>query len=456
MESQNPNGACEWIIADNGCTLPKLQSTLAGLKSKNWVRIIRFDHNTGIARALRRALETATARYVLPVDADDDLYPDALRIVASSIHQHNYPPALYSDEDKIEDTRISQPYFKPDWDPVLLSNSAYIAHLGVMDRKAALHLGVYSDPQVEGSVDWDAFLRFANAGHAVIHIPEVIYHWRIHSQSTAQDDSAKDFIAASQLAALRRFLHAHPRAQHFTVEPSPLFRGGAHFRIRRQPVGSSTSRTVLLGSADAHSAASEIITPHLTGNACDFVCLMDESIQPDDPEWQWEALGIFELFPDTVIVGGRLYNAQHRVIEAGQHFGFAGACGSPNRGRAITDPGYFGQMWKQRSVSAVSAQWLVVNRDFLASTLAHIPPAIPISMLGAWLAAAAARNHKRVVYSPHLSGLASVDFGALIRPEDREAFLTGNSDLIPDRRYYPEPFSLYQPFALCERKFVLN
>ncbi len=63
------------------------------------------------------------------------------------------------------------------------------------------------------------------------------------------------------------------------------------------------------------------------------------------------------------------------ILEAGRYFGFGGVCGCPNRGRSLSDPGYFSQMWKQRSVSAVSIQFAVMRAAFLVDLLEHLPRA---------------------------------------------------------------------------------
>ncbi len=169
--AQNQAGACEWVVLDNGCTAKRLRNYLDELRSYRWIQVHRLENNAGIAGGLRSCLERAHGRYALPVDADDLLYPDALRVAAFYIRRFNYPALLYSDEDKIIGAKVYQPYMKPDWDPVLLLNSAYIAHLGILDREKALDLGAYSDPNTEGSPDWDVFVRFLIAGYRAAHIP---------------------------------------------------------------------------------------------------------------------------------------------------------------------------------------------------------------------------------------------------------------------------------------------
>lgn len=443
---QNQDGACEWVILDNGCSRRALKSYLEELGAHAWVKLIRSETNCGIIAGLRRCLEAASGRYVLPVDADDLLYPDALRVVSWWVKGRGYPPLLYTDEDKIIGQRRYQPYMKPDWDPVLLLNSAYIAHLNVIDREKAIELGAYTDPNTEGSPDWDIFVRFLIAGHEASHIPEVLYSWRVHARSTADDAETKPYVRASQQAVLRRFLDSRADQANLKVEHSPLLGGMAHFHISRQRNGPVPISSVVLGSdINPRSHARAILDVAERGG---LVQLAGEDVRIDGSEWQQEAQMLFELHPELVMIGGRIRNSKGVVLEAGRYFGFGGVCGCPYRGRSFSDPGYFGQMWKQRSVSAVATQFAVVRASFLADCLTEAPEPASLAFLGAWAGALAMRTGKRVAYSPFLSGVSETDWEMLAEAAEVALFARINRDLIPDRRFYSRNLSLQKAFAL--------
>jgi len=468
LMAQNRTGYSEWVILDNGCSRPKLLRYLEELRKHSWIKVYRSETNLGIMAGLRFCLQKATGRYVLPVDADDLLYPDALQAVTFFVKGSGYPTLLYTDEDKIAAGGVTQPYFKPDWDPVLLANSAYIAHLNVVDRKRALELNAYGDREAEGSPDWDLFIRFVNAGYNAVHIPEVLYSWRVHAQSTADDAATKPYIFSSQRAVLTRFLQAQANLDRFSLQNSALLPGAAHWHLIRRHVGPKAMLCIILGGNipsapvggypfmrstcfSPHSKLQELeslLSKTLAGE--DYVCFVNEGVRIGNPDWPWEALGLFELFPDTVMIGGRIWNEAGVILEADQHFGFGGLCGCPNRGRSVSDPGYFAQMWKQRSVSAVSLQFAVTDAQYLLKVLRQVPPAASLLFGGAWIGAEAIRDKRRVIYTPFLSGAAGNDTELPIGENEREAFLKLNADLIPDRRYYPEPFSLQEGFVLEE------
>jgi len=471
IEAQNAEGACEWIILDNGCARLEIRDYLSHLNERPWIKVHRSEENLGIIRGLRFCLERARNRYVLPVDADDQLYSDALKIVAAYIEKSGYAPILYTDEDKISNTGVSQPYFKPDWDPVLLGNLAYIAHLGVINREEALRLGAYSDSATEGSPDWDLFLRFAAAGHSAVHIPEVVYNWRMHATSTAEDAQSKSYIMRSQQAVLTGFLEAKGLAEQFSLENSPFFPGSPHWHLVRRQANPKAMTCVLLGHdrnepyptarmggsynavvflpVDARSDPRSLapLVGDLAGRD-ELVFFLHQGLSIENADWGWEALGLFELFSDAVMIGGLIRNDAGAILEAGLQLGFGGACGSPDRGRKRADPGYFGQAWKQRSVSAVSLQCAVVKPTFLLEALQQLPEGASLPSLGAWLGAFAFRKGERVIYSPFLGGVSEAAWDGFTTTDEENLFTSVNRDILPDRRYYPQPFSLRAGYML--------
>ncbi len=423
---------------------------LSSLKQYSWVRIEHSPQNIGITRGLRRCLEVATGRYVLPVDADDYLYPDALRVITRWIEETDYPVLLYSDEDKLAGAKFVQPYLKPDWDPVLLLNSAYIAHLGIVDRRKALELGAYSDERAEGSPDWDLFVRFLIAGYQGVHIPEVLYGWRVHAHSTADDAANKPYVQTSQKVVLQRFLDARPDRAKFIIENSPLLSGAAHWRfVRAAGLPSPPIATVVIKAASSNVPPKDLLPlAQQLAEQDGLIRFVSDALQPDDFDWAAEAVGIFELHPDTVMVGGRIRNSRGYITEAGVHFGVGEVCASPHAGRPVLDPGYFTHIWKQRSVSAVSVQFAVVKAAFLRDLLQQLPAAASLPFLGAWAGAYAMKTGQRVVYSPYLSGVSDVHWNTLISDSELQLFADRYRDIIPDRRYYSCGLSLAEPFAL--------
>ena len=141
----------EWVVLDNGSDRIETREVLKRLAHRRSVRLYRTDENLGIIAGTRFCLERATGRYAATVDHDDLIAPDCVRVVTHALVAAGYPALAYSDEDKVHEQTFRDPYFKPDWDPVLFATSCYIAHLIVFDRQQALALGAYTDRATEGS-----------------------------------------------------------------------------------------------------------------------------------------------------------------------------------------------------------------------------------------------------------------------------------------------------------------
>jgi len=419
----------EWVLLDNGSSAAPTRALLAELGRNRHVRLLRAGQNLGIIGGMRRCLEAARGRYVVPVDSDDYLYPDCARLLGAFVRERQFPALLYTDEDKRDGERFFEAYFKPDWDPVLFVNSCYIAHLCAFERARALELGVYGDARAEGCHDWDTYLRFYGAGHAPAHLPEVLYSWRVHAQSTSAHINSKDYIQRSHEAVLGGFLAARPHAGRFSLELSPLFGGTPDrwFRRRRVDPRPITGLRLPAGPlAGPLRAAAESAQ-----RAGGLVHLVGENVRPAGDEWSWEALGLMELFPDCVLVGGRIYGADRRVHAASAYFGFGWGCGYPDRGRGLGDPGFFAQMWKQHSVDAVSVQHAVVEPAFLLDALErHGDRPLGRELLGAWLGLHARRGGRRVVYTPFLEAECDHDWEDSAPADEKRAFLDAARELL--------------------------
>ena len=443
---QNSNGACEWLVLDNGCQKPAVRRYLEEIAARHkWVRVHRVPENRGIVGGMRACLEQAGGRYLCTVDSDDLLYPDALQIVQWWIKRSGYAPLLYSDEDKIIGAQKVQPYFKPDFDPVLLLNSAYIAHLGVVQRETALKLGVYTDRNAEGSPDWDCFVRFYLAGYDAVHIPEIIYSWRMHPESTADDAGSKPYIHNSQRAVLGRYLESKGFAD-YVVRYSPLLPGTADWWIERQHVNPMRA---VLASEEADIAVNypdldriplrsdktfADLMQTIPGEP-ELVCLLQRGWKPERDDFLWEALGLLERFPDAGMVGGWLASANGSVAEGPLVLGFEGGCGCPDEGRPVVDPGYFTQLRKQRSVSAIGTRFAVLQMAFLIEAFESGGfQDIRVADLGPWLGQFALRRKERILFSPFLrANPTEVATASTVSP-----FRVAD----PDNRYYPMKFGL--------------
>ena len=371
-----------------------------------------------------------------------------MRIVTSALQQAGCPPLAYTDEDKLLDGLFRDPYCKPDWDPVLFVHSCYIAHICAIDREMALQLDVYSNPQVNGSHDWDTFMRFYVAGHTPLHIPELVYTWRMHPQSTSGNMDSKDYIFPSQRSVVERFVAHLPNPQRYRVALSPLFEGTPDWRIVRDAEPMPAVPTVTLSSSSLEILLATV--DKLAGEHR-YIHLLAADARINDPDWLAEALTLFEAFPDTAVVGGRI-ERNGTIVAADAYRDFGTGWESPNVGRTLTDPGYFAQMWKPHSADAVPVEHCVVDADFLVDTLRRLANSgAEITSLAQWLGVTACEQGRRIVYSPFLFASVTTEPKPLSRPE-QTALAIARRRLAPGPRLLSPRLGMtrataYQPVA---------
>lgn len=149
------------------------------------ITVVRREANGGIVAASNDALAAATGEFVALLDHDDELHRDALRLVDEALRAEPEADYVYTDEDKIDETgRHSGPFYKPDWSPERLRTQMYTCHLSVLRRSLVDEVGGFH-AEYEGSQDWDLVLRVTERARKILHVPHVLYHWRMLPTSTA-------------------------------------------------------------------------------------------------------------------------------------------------------------------------------------------------------------------------------------------------------------------------------
>ena len=157
------------------------------------VKVSFLTENRGIVGNSNAAAALATGDYLALLDHDDTLAPFALHEVIAAINESPDADFLYSDEDKIDihGDRV-EPNFKPDWSPETLRSRNYVCHLTTLKRSLFESIGGFR-PGFDGSQDYDLVLRASERAKRIVHIPHVLYHWRMHAQSTAMAKGSKNY-----------------------------------------------------------------------------------------------------------------------------------------------------------------------------------------------------------------------------------------------------------------------
>lgn len=170
------------------------------------VLVKNLTENKGIAGNTNAALSMATGEFIGLLDHDDLLAPNALYEIVKALNQDTEIEAIYTDEDKVTTDLKEhfQPHLKPDFNLDLLRSNNYICHFFVVKRTIFEKTGGFRQ-EFDGAQDHDFIFRCVEEAKKVGHVPEILYHWRTHKASTADNPASKMYA----FEAGRRAIEAH-------------------------------------------------------------------------------------------------------------------------------------------------------------------------------------------------------------------------------------------------------
>ncbi len=182
----------ELCIGDGSEGNPQLEAVLAEYAEKDpRIKYQILEKNFGIAGNTNGALELATGEYIGLFDHDDILGPNALYEVTKALQKEKYD-IIYTDEDKVSGdlSEHMDPNFKPDWSPDLFYSHNYITHFFVVKKSIVDKIGGFRS-EYDGSQDYDLMFRCIENAESIKHIPMILYHWRMHGGSVAENPASK-------------------------------------------------------------------------------------------------------------------------------------------------------------------------------------------------------------------------------------------------------------------------
>ena len=194
----------ELLIVDDASRSRTLTSCIQDhARQDRRIRLIRQTRNSGISTATNAALQAAQGEFVAFFDHDDLLVDVAIETMVRAALSTG-ARILYSDEDKIDETGVySEPNLKPDWNYRFLLCQNYICHLLMVERALLQQVGPLRTAH-DGAQDHDLLLRLSETCPAdrILHVSELLYHWRKSATSTASSGDAKPYAIKAGLTAV--------------------------------------------------------------------------------------------------------------------------------------------------------------------------------------------------------------------------------------------------------------
>ena len=194
----------EVCIADDASTDLRVQEYLKNINNKSF-KIKFLEKNQGISGASNEAAMLATGDYILLMDNDDELHPDALLDFYKDIMKTD-ADIIYSDMDMIDvEGNHFAPLFKPDWSPELLLSQMYLGHLVGFKRELFKSCGGFRE-EYDGAQDYDLILRMSESAKCISHVPKILYSWRTLPTSTAVNAESKPYAQSAGQRAVQAHL----------------------------------------------------------------------------------------------------------------------------------------------------------------------------------------------------------------------------------------------------------
>lgn len=461
----------ELCIADGSSKGKEVRAILTEyVKKDSRIKVKFLDTNKGIAGNTNECISLCTGEYIALFDHDDLLTPDALFEMVTQINKDQSVDFIYSDEDKVDETSKNyfDPHFKQDWAPDTFRSYNYICHFTVFKRSLLDQVGLFNS-EFDGSQDYDMFLRLTEKAQKIVHIPKILYHWRVHKESTAASLSAKDYT----VDAARRALQAHLNRQGIKGRVEPGLINGTHrinYEIQGNPKVSiiiptkdhiddlkkcldaikkstysnyeiiivennseleetfayyeslkeeSNIQVVVWKDEFNYSRINNFGVKYSTG---EYLILLNNDIEIVTPNWIEEMIMHCQR-EEVGIVGAKLYYPDDTIQHAGVIIGIGGVAGHSHKYFTRQDNGYFSRLKITQNLSAVTAACLMVRKDVFES-VNGLDESFKVAFNDVDFCLRVRQKNKLIVFTPYVEAYhyESKSRGAEDTPEKLERF----------------------------------
>lgn len=399
------------------------------IQKKKAAKLVVLHNNTQlrIAENTNAAMEAATGEYIVFGDHDDLFAPNALFECVRILNDKPDTEFIYTDEDKTDSSgkKYFEPHFKPDYSPDLLCSMNYFCHMVLAKKTLQERVGLL-DPAFDGAQDYDYVLRCMEqtTPEQTVHIPKILYHWRCHGESTAENPESKRYA----FDAGRRAIQAHydrlgipatavdgeyaglyhsdyqiqgeplisiliPNKDHIAdlrkcidaIETKSDYRNYEYIIIENNSTEEETFagyqqleaenpkvRVVYYDRVQNENGIWEPVQEKREFNYSainnfgaayakgEYFLLLNNDTEIINPDCLRQLLGYCQR-PDVGIVGARLYYEDDTIQHAGVVLGFGGIAGHTFIGEKRGDNGYFSRIICAQNYSAVTAACMMVK-----------------------------------------------------------------------------------------------
>lgn len=408
----------ELCLSDgSGANSPLLNILQKLEREDDRIKVIYNKQPLHISDNTNAALEIASGDYIAFADHDDLLAPNALYECVYVLNEDSSIDIIYTDEDKVDMQGKLHflPHFKSDFNIDKLRSGNYICHFFVVKKTIYQKVGPLRHAY-DGAQDFDFTLRCVEVTSKIKHIPKILYHWRAHRDSTAENPESKNYAYEAGVRAVQA--HYERQGIKATVEQSQhkgIYR--TRYILQDEPLVS-----IVIANKDHVEDLQKCISSiekKSDYRNYEFIIVENNSVEEQTFEYYKEleqkciranvvywnekgfnyaainnfgvkhAKGEYVLFlnndtelvneaslkemlgycmrNDVGAVGARLYYADGSIQHAGIIIGLGGIAGHAFAGSLYENPGYCGRIHMAQDYSAVTAACMMVKKSVFES-----------------------------------------------------------------------------------------
>lgn len=377
------------------------------------IKVVYNKEPLQISENTNAALKIATGDYIAFADHDDLLAPNALYECVHELNKDNTIEMIYTDEDKIDmaGKEHFMPHFKSDFNIDMLRSVNYFCHLVVVKREVYQKVGNLNH-EFDGAQDYDFVLRCVEIAKNIKHIPQILYHWRAHKDSTAENPESKNYAFEAGTRAIQaHYDRLGIKATVESTENKGIYR--SKYTLQEEPLisivipnkdhiedldkcissieqkssyknyefivveNNSTEKETFEYYKKLEESCPRAKVVYWTGTGFnypainnygveqakgDYILFLNNDTEIVNEDCLEELLG-YCMREDVGAVGARLYYEDGTIQHAGVIVGLGGIAGHAFLGFPHADLGYFGRIQMAQDYSAVTAACIMVKRS---------------------------------------------------------------------------------------------
>ena len=427
----------------------EMQRVLADYSAKDVrVRFCSLKENLGIAENTNRAFAMAKGEFMGLLDHDDLLAPNALYEIVNTLQDHPQADALYTDEDKVTTDLDEhfQPHLKPDFNLDLLRSNNYICHFFVVRKSIVEKAGGFRK-EFDGAQDYDFIFRCTENAREVLHVPEILYHWRTHKASTADNPASKMYAFEAGKRAIEAHLErtgtkgtvSHTQDLGFyrvkyPVQGEPLVSviipnkdeketlqtcleslkkntsyqnfeiiiiennstTGEIFKYYKELSRDQQIHLLRWGKEFNYSAINNFGVAHARG---EYLLFLNNDVKSIEPDWMEEMLGVCQR-PEVGGVGAKLIYPDNTIQHAGCVIGMGGIAGHMFVDMPADRTGYLHKASLLQDMSAVTAACLMMKKEVFEQA-GGFTEELAVAFNDVDLCLKVRKNNHLIVYDPY-------------------------------------------------------